>query len=280
MIKTGIKSGAYFSLEDYASGFEKIHSHGYDCVDLGLSDPTIALYKLSDAEHDGYLKDVAQCAKANGVEIFQVHGLWSWDMVVDTPEKRLRQAEFYKKQLRGTAILGCKNMVIHPCMPCGWWGSAENHDEILERQMEELSAILPTAEQYGITVCLENMPLGISTTAFIKELVQTANHQLVKACFDTGHAHLQKENVHDSLLLLGSDLRVLHIHDNNGQLDLHLPPYMGNIDWDSFVQALQSIEYKGCISLETGINTNMPQPMKEKMQIALSDTARHFAKQL
>lgn len=280
MIKTGIKSGAYFALEDYEKGFQKLHEHGYDCVDLGLAIPSVPLYSLTESEYERFLTAVADSAVANGVEIFQMHGLWSSDMVVDTDEKRHRQAEFYKKQLRGAAFLGCKNMVIHPCMPCGWWGDAQHRDEMLNRQMDELEAILPTAEQFGVTICLENMPLGIATTSFIKELVRTANHKLVKACFDTGHAHVQKENIYESLLLLGGDLQVLHVHDNNGQLDLHLPPFMGNIDWNGFVSALKTIRYNGCLSLETGINETMPNPMKEKMQIALAETARYFAKQL
>lgn len=277
MIKVGIESSAYFQLEDYENGFAKMHRHGYDCVDLNIASPSLFLYTLSEIEYERYLTNVAKSAKANAVQIFQTHGLWGGDMVVDSPEKRLRQIGFYKKQLRGAAFLNCKHLVIHPCMPCGWWGDAKDHDEILHMQMDELAAILPTAEEYGVTVCLENMPLGISTTKFIKELILTAKHKLVKACFDTGHAHMHKENIRESILLLGEDLRVLHVHDNNGRDDAHILPFQGTLDWNGFIDSLQEIGYSGCMSLETKIGDKTPDPMKENMQLALANIGRYLA---
>lgn len=280
MLKVGIESSAYFQLEDYENGFAKIRQHGYNCVDLNIASPSLALYSLSEREYESYLTKIAKSAKLNDMEIFQAHGLWGGDMVVDTAEKRLRQIAFYKKQLRGLAFLNCKYLVIHPCMPFGWWGEAKDHDEILHIQMDELLAILPTAEEYGVTVCLENMPLGISSSMFIKELVQTANHKLVKACFDTGHAHVHKENIRESVLLLGEDLRVLHVHDNNGRDDAHILPFQGSLDWDGFLNALREIGYDGCMSLETKIGDKTPEPMKENMQLSLAGIGRYLATKL
>lgn len=281
MIKTGIISEAYFQWEDYERGLEKIKAHGYDCVDYNFMSPALPIYSLSEKDYEASLRKIGDFAKKIGVEIFQMHGLWSNETAVaNTPKKRAENIAWFKKQLRGAAFLQCKNMVIHPCMPCGWWGESKDHDEILGFQLDELSALIPTAEEYGVTICVENMPIGIATTSFIKEIVKKANHRQVKACFDTGHANMQREDMLKSVRLLGDDLRVLHVHDNNGRDDAHAIPFQYDLDWDNFIKGLREIKFQGCMSLETRVRLKTPEPMRTEMQKSLSKIARFLATQV
>ena len=41
----------------------------------------------------------------------------------------------------------------------------------------------------------------------------------------------------------------IHLHDNDGQRDLHLPMGTGIIDWDALIKTLKRI-YDGTITLE------------------------------
>ena len=50
--------------------------------------------------------------------------------------------------------------------------------------------------------------------------------------------------------LLGDRLCAVHIHDNTGDRDDHLPPYFGNVPFEGFVDALREIDYRGNVNFE------------------------------
>ena len=52
-------------------------------------------------------------------------------------------------------------------------------------------------------------------------------------------------------------LHHIHLHDNNGLVDLHLPPGTGTINWPAVATALRDIGYAKTITLEifSGIAT-------------------------
>ncbi len=61
-----------------------------------------------------------------------------------------------------------------------------------------------------------------------------------EACLDTGHAHVYEDNIEDDILMLGNDLKLLHVHDNIVMWnDEHLLPYQGTIQWDDFYSGLK-----------------------------------------
>ena len=144
--------------------------------------------------------------------------------------------------------------------------------------------LLPYAQKFGIILCLENMPFrkphSFSDIGEIKKVVSTLHHENVKACLDTGHSSCTQENVYECIITLGKDLETLHVHDDKRCRDGHLIPFQGEVDWNGFIRGLKEIEYHGCISLETGISKNIPEPMREQMQKALSGIARWFAEQI
>jgi len=49
---------------------------------------------------------------------------------------------------------------------------------------------------------------------------------------------------------IGKRLGVLHLHDNDGERDDHLPPYLGNLDFDAMMEALKEVGYEGNINFE------------------------------
>ena len=70
---------------------------------------------------------------------------------------------------------------------------------------------------------------------------------------DTGHANIGDTTAHRVLEFIerfSDRLGHLHISDNNGRADEHLPVGHGNIDFKSVVRALKSIGYAGTLTLE------------------------------
>ena len=48
-------------------------------------------------------------------------------------------------------------------------------------------------------------------------------------------------------------MKVLHVHDNDGERDRHWYPYGGVIDWNDFGAALREIGFDGTLSLESNV---------------------------
>ena len=60
-----------------------------------------------------------------------------------------------------------------------------------------------------------------------------------------------KSDQYDDLKELGSNLKAVHIHDNNMRSDQHLPPYCGKLQLDRFIEGLIAINYQGAFTFES-----------------------------
>lgn len=277
-MRIGLESSAYFGLYDYDEGFKKLKAHGYDCIDYAeLCKRHSDLYTFSNDKYRGFLMDIGESADKHGVEITQLHGLWATDD--KTRAQREESISYFIKEIEGAHYLGCKNVVIHPFLPFGW-GAEIDKDKIWDVNIDLFTRLMPYAEKYDVTICAENQPftaIAMSTVKEVKKLIREINHPKFKACLDTGHANVFHDNIAEDVRLLGDDLATLHVHDNKGNWDQHLIPYMGNIKWEEFLAALKEIGYKGAFTLETMISTTMPQPIMEEMQRSLACLARQMA---
>ena len=236
--------------------FLKIKQHGYDFVDYNIPDTDCELYSMSEAALEEKIKKEAESARAAGVVIGQVHGPWRYPPQDATEEDRAERLEKMQKAARITAMLGCKYLVIHPIMPFG------THDLELDRGPETYAlnkaffrALVDCAKQHGVTICMENMPMtqfSLGTAQQVLDFVKDFDDENLKICLDTGHvAVFPGASVGDAVRGLGQFLKVLHIHDNEGDRDAHLYPSAGIIDWPDFFRALEEIGFDGALSLET-----------------------------
>ena len=99
----------------------------------------------------------------------------------------------------------------------------------------------------------------------------------IKACLDVGHFNSEKGDICEAICLLGDHLSTMHVHDDRYGQDRHLIPFQGETDWDGFIRGLKTISYQGVISLETRVQPQTPQPIREEMELLLSRIARHLA---
>jgi sugar phosphate isomerase/epimerase len=137
------------------------------------------------------------------------------------------------------------------------------------------NSILPHARRYGIKVATETFGDALggevcdffgSCREFIPSFDRIAaaeNGEFLTACMDTGHTNkamrfYNNPSPGDFIRSLGPRLGILHLHDNNGVDDLHMPPYscLANgrhhvCNWDSLVEGLKEIGYRGVLAFET-----------------------------
>ncbi len=104
------------------------------------------------------------------------------------------------------------------------------------------------AKHLGVTVCIENTTSEMGEPAYLRAFVDETRLAGLRFNFDIGHAHLAEGPEADRLAKSFEPLRNLvasvHIHDNHGEKDEHLPPYDGTIDWPAALKLLQSAPAK------------------------------------
>src|SRR5207245_1578332 len=95
-----------------------------------------------------------------------------------------------------------------------------------------------------VTVCVENTLSEMGDPTYLRAFVDETRLSGLRFNFDIGHAHLaelpQDERLEKSFSPLRDFVSSVHLHDNHGEKDEHLPPYDGSIDWPSAVKTLQS----------------------------------------
>lgn len=266
--------------------FLKIKRHGYDAIDYNIADTDTELYSANESELKQIVNVERAAAQSAGIQISQVHGPWRWPPQDGSAQDREERLEKMKKSVLITSMLGCEHLVIHPIMPFGIEDlKIGKQQETWNINYEFFQALLPFAKQHGVTICLENMPMrhfSIATPEHVLEFVKQFNDDHFKICLDTGHVSVFPDlSVGNEIRKLGEDIKVLHIHDNEGKRDSHLYPSKGIIDWQDFVKALETIGFGGVLSLEIGLPEHLEDDAFDKECIDLCKMFKElvFAKQ-
>ena len=86
------------------------------------------------------------------------------------------------------------------------------------------------AEKYNVRIFIENSP--DVDAGPIKHLMQRIEDERIGVCRDIGHANYSNIPVREWFEELGKWIGYMHLSDNLGQYDDHLPLGKGTIDWD------------------------------------------------
>ncbi len=152
------------------------------------------------------------------------------------------------------AVLDIPNLVIHTGYLRGL-----SKEETFERNKAFFTPLLQVAEAYGINILVENFNkmcveglYWIDNADDLLALIEYIDHPLLHAVWDAGHANMQEMPQHEELQLLGHHVYALHVQDNMGDNDSHLPPFCGTLSLDSLMRGLKDIDYKGYFTFEAG----------------------------
>lgn len=287
MLKISNGSGTNLGEKGSYEAFKHLKELGYDAVDYQpfCTEPGTGIYAFDDKKFEEFLKMDAAFAREIGLDIIQTHGLWPYD---DTrPEQYDLKFEAMVKSIKGSAIVGAKYVVMHPVMPTMWEPSPHRAEDLIENT-EYFRKLVPYAREYGIKIALENMPgynVPCTTTQELIDCIDAIDSEYLVACFDTGHNNcscerfVSKENIGDSIRMLGDRLACIHIHDNDGQNDQHMLPFSGNIKWNAFTAALRDIKYRGSINFECHA-PDAPNGLALPVEKWLVDVGKYFANEI
>src|SRR5580693_5297129 len=107
-----------------------------------------------------------------------------------------------------------------------------------------LEHLILHARHLGVTICVENTTSEMGAPAYLRSFVDETRLAGLRFNFDIGHAHLadgpEENRIAESFEPLRELVAGVHVHDNHGEKDEHLPPYDGAIDWAAAVKVLKT----------------------------------------
>ncbi len=292
--------------ENPAIGFEVLKKAGFDCCDFSLNTylKNTDLYKgqlnnffrKSEAELIDYFKFHKQSAKRSGITINQMHMPYPiYIHNLGTEINNFLWNEVAKKSLVLCKFFECKYLVIHG-IKLDTIYSEEDEWKVTEKF---IYSIAEYAKENNIVLCLENLyiPRGnifiegpACNAKIMAERIDMINEKMkaevVGFCFDTGHANLVGIDNKKFITTLGHRLKVLHIHDNDGYIDLHQIPFTftktrennSSTDWNGFINGLRNINFNGTFSFETApVLKSFPDEMKEDVLKFIASIGRYFS---
>ena len=132
----------------------------------------------------------------------------------------------------------------------------------------------------GVKIGIEHFPqTALPTIESTLDFIREVNHPNLYLLFDIGHAQISGEDPVEWLPKAGDRLLYVHLDDNDGKEDLHLPLTEGvqsREDLEALFRVLNDMNYQGPVSLE--LHPHLPNPFKGLAESkALVESIQTFA---
>lgn len=272
-----MKFGTSLSFEKqlgYKEALKHAAKAGFKYVDFNLA----GLYDCDVKDEEKVFKELLKITEGEGLKVGQAHAP-SQNGMYNPPETFLCE-EWLDRQraaIRQAAILKSPYVVEHLFVPnfVGYEFVRYDYDKLkeenFERNVEFCLKLKDYLKEYNVKMALENIitfdlpsrmhvPATCSSSAECNRYIDALGEENFCICLDAGHLNLVAGETHtDFISRLGKRIEVLHLHDNFGilndwfgELDRHLPPFVGCLEWDKLRKALKSIGFDGVYSFEGG----------------------------
>ena len=253
-----------FPLKPVSEEIRALAPLGFDYLELCLDPPEASPEALA-----GRLAEIRAVADGEGLPILVGHlpaFIWLADVY---PAIRRASVDEVKKALDVLAELGVTKAVLHPGYSTGLIrivpGQAGGYS------LDSLGLVLDHAEQTGVVICLENMfpKSGLFYRADEIDRVLAALPRVMMT-FDLAHANIGARSGNILAVARAGTGRIRHVHlsDNSGAGDEHLPPGVGRADLAGGLRELKAMGYDETITLEVFA------PDRDYLALSLKKTRR------
>ncbi|HET9368983.1 MAG TPA: sugar phosphate isomerase/epimerase family protein [Vicinamibacterales bacterium] len=198
---------------------------------------------------DGEVEALDRALRAASLQPVSIHAPFGGLLDLADPNPRHRHAAVGAVLTAASAIkrLGGSMVIVHP-------SDLERHGRDVGVRLadcaESLRLLALNCAAEGVTVALESpLPHLIGGDPGEFAWLLEHSHETVRVCLDTGHTALGG-HWNEFLRVSGSRLVHVHVHDNRGHWDDHLPPGEGVIDWAAIAGSLRTADFHGWLMLE------------------------------
>lgn len=233
--------------DDQAAHFHLARECGYDGVEMSLMP-----HNLDD--HD----NIRHQLEKNDLSIVCATGLGA-DTDISHPDPTVQRAgiEYLKRCLDTASKVG--SPILGGVTFAPWFGfpADDDLDPYRERSAAALREVAISADALGVEVCVEVLnrfeTFMFNTADQANTFIDLVDHPSVKIELDTFHMNMEEANLPDAVRSAGARLGYFQCAAGN-----RFMPGKGHVDWDGIAAALDEIDYRGWVSVET-----FPNPLVE-----------------
>lgn len=227
-----------------------------------VEDPFKWAYNLEDHGYTGWeiVQEGSQCLSSKTVQnLKNIYETTNLELTLHLPFSDMNLAGL-NDSIRAEVLRQMKNYltlasnyvnlaVVHPgyLSPYG----VQVPDQAYMTNLASIRELCDFAADFGIIVAVENMPdfpkIFGKYPDEMQEMLDAVGSHNVGFTFDVGHANTVRL-IDEFLDQLKDRISHVHIHDNMGKKDEHLPLGEGNIDWKHVMEKLSN--YKGIFVTE------------------------------
>jgi sugar phosphate isomerase/epimerase len=193
------------------------------------------------------VKAMGERLEAEGIEV-SIHGPL-FDLNPGSQDTIIRDyTKFnFMRCLNISALLKASIVVFHlglnPLTP------QDYRDAWLRTSMKTWKPVVSHAGRLGITIALENMFLN--EPHLLRKVIDMVDDPHMQACLDVGHVNVYSVvPLEEWIQALAGNIVKIHINDNDGRNDLHLPFGEGNVDYAHVYKLLRQYRVNALMTLE------------------------------
>ncbi len=225
-----------------------------------------------------------EALRARGMEPYSFHAPFHEDIDITSPDGGRRDYALREvmSAARAAVALGARYFVFHPGPEKSFQPSPEERIRRMHNAADILTRVCQYCRQAGVGLVLENMlpHLLFGNMRDMLWVIGAIDSPHVGTCLDTGHAFLSGD-IYRVMYKLSGHLQCLHVNDNHGHGDDHLPPPRGSIDWPTLLHKLNEVDFQGGLILELAAQQDRaPEAVMADARQArryLRDISRHLS---
>jgi sugar phosphate isomerase/epimerase len=186
--------------------------------------------------------------RASGLKVWSIHGLLGYDAASDSATKRQATLDIEYSRMDDTACFAPCPYVVHYTNRVNNPQASKNYRKTIEKLYERSS-------QLGFDLAIETAPYKpqiderYPDSKEISDFVRSFAMKDLNMTIDINHS-----NIHEDLIDVCNNcngiISNVHISDNQGEWEDHLPPGEGIIDFSNIYIALRGNGYIGPFNLE------------------------------
>lgn len=236
-------------LEDVPLEIARVRRLGFDYVEIGIEEPNATPAVL--------MRQKAEILSALTENTLSPLGHTAYWVGFGSCHEEVRSGwvKEAKEMISAASMLGITLLNFHFNSRLGMVGRTEKSREaFLQNFTNSMTELTQFAAKSRVDLMLENVPPEyghpLESLAYFSQVMSTVPP--LKFHLDVGHAFIENrmKGVKEYLDAFSDRLIHIHIHDNHGKQDEHLPLGEGNIDFKKVVKLLKELNYDKTITFE------------------------------
>lgn len=256
-----LSTGCFYS-RSFFDVLDAVHASGFRLLEI------CSFPRHLDYHNHDLMRQAAERMRVLGLEPVSFHAPFAERIDITALDDGVREGAVQEllRACEGAALLGCEHVVLHPGPEREGRPPEAEFVQHMHHAAVSLNRVAGRCCELGIHLLLENM-LPHLMFGHVRDMMYLLGEITVcdvGTCLDTGHAHLARE-LDFVIQKLSGHLKMVHVNDNCGDWDAHLPPGEGSIDWPRVIGELRRHEFHGVLVLElSGAPGDPPEMVLER----------------